>query len=214
MATKKMTQRDRVLSALRDGCTFRRVNFTRWGRHTSWTDRVDRLTAPDGRQGSTADNATAKLLADGLIERGPEIPYPTESGAQELDGFWLHQSDAGRAAAALLPAVTIDELFPTYVPPTDEERAVKLAKATMRLMFTRGERLLKFGSVDSWALQPPAAKGWTRHWGARHVDHSELAAMGDAIEDFVDTDGKPSKRLTTATIELMTKRSRTKTPAT
>jgi hypothetical protein len=214
MAKKKMTQHVRILSALRDGCSFRRVNYTRWGRHTSWTDRVDRLTAPDGREGSTADDATKKLLADGLLERGAEIPYPTESYAKELDGFWLQLTDAGRAAAVLLPAVSIDDLFPAYVPPTDDEKAVKLAKATMRLMFTRGERLLKFGSADSWALQPPAAKGWTRHWGARHVDADELAAMGSSIEDFIDTDGSASKRLTAATIELMTKRSRTKTPAT
>jgi hypothetical protein len=205
---KKMTQRVRVLSALRDGCTLRRVNYVRWGRHTSWVDRVDRLTAPDGRQDSTADNATEKMLTDGLIEKGARIPYPEDLNAKELDGVWLQLTEAGRAAAARLPAVTIDELYPIYVPDTDEERAQKSAKATLRLMFTRGERLLKFGSGDSWALQPMAARGYTRHWGARHVDPDELAAMGDSIEDFVDTDGKTSKRLTAATVALMTKRQR------
>jgi hypothetical protein len=118
---KKMTQRVRVLCALRDGCTFRWVNYIRES-HLAFVDRAAQLTAPDGRQGNTSYDATKKLLAAGLIERGAEIPYPTVREIRDqmrvLDGWWMQLTEAGRAAAALLPAVSMDELFPEKVTKT------------------------------------------------------------------------------------------------
>jgi hypothetical protein len=120
--TKKMIQRVRVLCALRDGCAFRWVNFIHES-HLSFVNRAAQLMAPDGRQGNTSYDATKKLLAAGLIDRGAEIPYPTDRELREaqmriLDGWWMQLTEDGRAAAALLPAVSMDELFPEKVTKT------------------------------------------------------------------------------------------------
>ncbi|MBN9004902.1 MAG: hypothetical protein J0H40_05750 [Rhizobiales bacterium] len=195
MAKIKITDKIRILSGMRGGCTFAHVRSLNSGLFGGYRyDEDDWLRRPDGRQRVIRYSTVVDAVGAGLIDRGPAIDFHRDQCSAHL---WV-LTPSGQAAAAALPPVELDALFvlPTPTPPEALETArhKRLATKVLRAMtFTggriRGDYVMFVGAG--------ALVGYSYISAFREpLSAGVMAMIAPYVERFADVDGKESLRIT------------------
>jgi hypothetical protein len=121
----------------------------------------------------------------------------------EYDNGSYVLNERGRAVAADID-LPLERCMQPYRTTSPEASLRRRARKTMKKLFTPAPRHRRQGGRVGSAAD--GRKGWDRHWGCRRINADEMAALKPYLDDFDDTDSKPSKRLNAAGIELITKR--------
>ncbi|MEH2499566.1 hypothetical protein V1294_006045 [Bradyrhizobium sp. AZCC 1678] len=201
----KLTADHRILMALRDGFTFTRAVGSAYG--TGHNFETCLIRHPDGRRLSIRSPSAWRARDAGLIEQGR---------ARRSDDYEVQQehewtlTEAGQAAAALLPQVPADVLFappePAAPEKLDRARARRhMAKVVKVLTFNGGRirgRRVMFPGTGSCLTVPYASNL------RRDIPDDVMALLAPHVGPFVDVDGKESLRITEPGIAATAKRVR------
>lgn len=192
----KVTDTIRILAGMRGGCTLAHVRKLNHGRFGGFFEH-DLLRHPDGRERSINYPAVSAAIADGLIDRGPELDFHRDQADAHL---WV-LTPAGQTAAASLPQIQLDDLF-VVAPATPPEvlaarRNKLLAKQVLRVMTFNGGRIR--GSQVSFV----AGNGLVAAFASAYrepLSADVMSLITPHCESFTDIDGKQSLRITEAGI--------------
>lgn len=201
----KLTDDHRILIALRDGFTFTRAVGSAYGTGNHFETCL--IRHPDGRRLWVRSPSAWRARDAGLIEQGR---------ARQSDDYEVQQehewtlTEAGQAAAALLPQVPADVLFappePTSPEMLDRARARRhMAKLIKPLTFNQGRirgRRVMFPGAGACLTTPYASNL------RRDIPEDVMALLAPHVEPFVDVDGRESLRITEAGISATAKRVR------
>ncbi|WP_375312825.1 hypothetical protein WHZ77_05975 [Bradyrhizobium sp. A5] len=204
-----MSRKDdgRILVALRDGLAFRYL----YGNSAGWGNSFGHwyIEHPDGRRRYMDWPCTRRLRDGGMIEHtSDELNYPSDCETRGIQNWTL--TEAGQAAAAALPAITVDDMFarPKVTPPE------KLEAARHKLKARKIAGVLTFNSArirDRRVMFEGGGKTLTGAFASTYsgeIPDPVMEMLAPHLESFVDVDGKESLRITEAGIAATARKRR------